>query len=135
MEQAIAVIQSGDFETAQMFVSEIFHGEESRNGKDTDPGMEGSLLYHMAMVTKMEAEPKFVLEELGLDEPDVTARELTFFDAFVSDVKELTKKLEIDVNSKSTLCKAALDEEEKIALFEKLSEKTQTVEFDKQSWN
>jgi radical SAM protein with 4Fe4S-binding SPASM domain len=128
MEQAIAAIHSGNFETAQMFVSEIFHGEESRNSKDTDPGMEGSLLYHMAMVTKMEAEPKFVLEELGLDEPDVTARELTFFDAFVSDVKELTKKLEIEVNSKPTLCKAALDEEEKISLFEKLTEKTQTVE-------
>lgn len=128
MEQAIAAIHSGNFETAQMFVSEIFHGEESRNSKDTDPGMEGSLLYHMAMVTKMETEPKFVLEELGLEKPEGTARELTFFDAFVSDVKELTKKLEIEVNSKPTLCKAALDEEEKISLFEKLTEKTQTVE-------
>jgi hypothetical protein len=128
MEQAIVAIRSGNFETARLFVSEIFHGEESKNSKDTDPGMEGSLLYHMAMVTKMEAEPKFVLEKLGLDEPNVAARVLTFFDAFVSDVKDLTKKLEIDVNSNPILCKAALDEEEKISLFDKLAEKTKNVE-------
>ena len=30
MEQAIAAIHSGNFETAQMFVFEIFHGEESQ---------------------------------------------------------------------------------------------------------
>ena len=32
-------------------------------GKNTDPGMAGSLLYHMAMVTKMEAETRFLLQE------------------------------------------------------------------------
>jgi hypothetical protein len=113
MEQAIVAMHSGDFETAQIVVSEIFHGEESRNNKDIDPGMAGSLLYHMAMVTKMEAEPKFVLKELGLVEPDVTARELPFFDAFVSDVKELNRNLQTEVNPKLTLSKAALKEEEK----------------------
>jgi radical SAM protein with 4Fe4S-binding SPASM domain len=128
MEQAIVAMHSGDFETAQIVVSEIFHGEESRNNKDIDPGMAGSLLYHMAMVTKMEAEPKFVLKELGLVEPDVTARELPFFDAFVSDVKELSLNLQTEVNPKLTLSKAALNEEEKIALFGKLTEKTKTVE-------
>jgi radical SAM protein with 4Fe4S-binding SPASM domain len=128
MEQAIVAMHSGDFETAQIVVSEIFHGEESRNNKDIDPGMAGSLLYHMAMVTKMEAEPKFVLKELGLVEPDVTARELPFFDAFVSDVKELSLNLQKEVNPKLTLSKAALNEEEKIALFGKLTEKTKTVE-------
>ncbi len=30
MEQATAAINSGEFEKAQIFVSEIFHGEESR---------------------------------------------------------------------------------------------------------
>jgi radical SAM protein with 4Fe4S-binding SPASM domain len=128
MEQAIVAMHSGDFETAQIVVSEIFHGEESRNNKDIDPGMAGSLLYHMAMVTKMEAEPKFVLKELGLVEPDITARELPFFDAFVSDVKELSLNLQKEVNPKLTLSKAALNEEEKIALFGKLTEKTKTVE-------
>ena len=111
-----------------MFVSEIFHGEEPRKSKDTDPGMEGSLLYHMAMVTKMEAEPKIVLEALRLSEPDVIARMLPFFDAFVLDVKELTQKLKIEISSNPALYKAALSEEEKIVLFEKLAEKTKTLE-------
>lgn len=128
MEQAVAVIHSGNFETAQIFVSEIFHGEEPQKSKDTDPGMEGSLLYHMAMVTKMETEPKIVLEALRLNELDVTVCMLSFFDAFVLDVKELTKKIEIEISSNPALYKAALNEEEKIALFEKLSEKTKTVE-------
>ena len=128
MEQAVTAIHSGNFETAQIFASEIFHGEEPRKSKDADPGMEGSLLYHMAMVTKMEAEPKIVLEAVRLSEPDVTARMLPFFDAFVLDVKELTQKIEIEISSNSALYKAALNEEEKITLFEKLAEKTKTVE-------
>ncbi len=45
---------------------------------------------------------------LGLDEPEVTARELPFFEVFVLDIKELTKKLEIDVNSNPTICNATL---------------------------
>ncbi|MGD0645247.1 MAG: hypothetical protein ABSA75_10110 [Candidatus Bathyarchaeia archaeon] len=128
MEQAIVAIHSGNFETAQIVVSEIFYGEESRSSKDIDPGMAGSLLYHMAMVTKMETEPKFVLEELGLVEPDVTARALPFFEAFVSDVRELSRNLQTEINHKLTLNKVALTEEEKIALFDKLAEKTKIVE-------
>ena len=125
MEQALTAIHSGNFETAQMFVSEIFHGEEPRKSKDTDPGMEGSLLYHMAMVTKMEAEPKIVLGALGLSEPDVTARLLPFFDAFVLDVKELTQKLKIEISSNPALYKAALSEEEKIVPIRKTCRKDQ----------
>ena len=34
------------------------------------PGMAGSLLYHMAMVTKMESETRMLLEELHVDLPD-----------------------------------------------------------------
>jgi len=41
MEQATAAIHSGEFEKAQIFVSKIFHGEESRKSMDTDPGMVG----------------------------------------------------------------------------------------------
>ena len=41
-------------------------------GKQADPGMAGSLLYHMAMVTKMESETQVLLDELNVKLPNVT---------------------------------------------------------------
>ena len=41
-------------------------------GKQADPGMAGSLLYHMAMVTKMESETQVLLDELNVELPNVT---------------------------------------------------------------
>ena len=35
-------------------------------GKQADPGMAGSLLYHMAMVSKMESETQVLLNELNV---------------------------------------------------------------------
>ena len=61
IDRASAAIASGDFDTAKKLTSEVFHGSSSV-GKHADPGMEGSLLYHMAMVTKMAAEPRLVLK-------------------------------------------------------------------------
>jgi hypothetical protein len=48
---------------------EIFYGVPS--GKDAEPGMAGSLLYHMAMVTKMETETHILLKELEVAAPDI----------------------------------------------------------------
>jgi hypothetical protein len=52
-----------DFENAKRLFQEIIYGVA---GKQADPGMVGSLLYHMAMVTKMETETRVLLEELRL---------------------------------------------------------------------
>jgi radical SAM protein with 4Fe4S-binding SPASM domain len=124
MEKALGAVESTDFETARKLVSEIFHGE-----KIFDPGMEGSLLYHMAMVTKMEAESRLVLEELKLEEPNLGTQLKNFFDAFASDVKELVEKnLQIEVNPEGTMTKAIPSEKEKIILFNELTEKTNYVE-------
>ncbi len=36
-------------------------------GKQADPGMAGSLLYHMAMVSKMESETQVLLDALNVE--------------------------------------------------------------------
>jgi hypothetical protein len=81
LEEAAAAVESGDYETAQKLVSEIFHGD-SESTKGSDPGMEGSLLYHIAMVVKMEAEHRLVLEELSLEQPDVGTQLCEFLNVF-----------------------------------------------------
>ena len=53
-------------------VSQIFSGVNG--GKQADPGMAGSLLYHMAMVSKMESETRVLIEELHVDLPDVSLK-------------------------------------------------------------
>ena len=49
-DNALKAVASEDFDTAKKLVSEVFHGSNSGNG---DPGMEGSLLYHMAMISNL----------------------------------------------------------------------------------
>jgi hypothetical protein len=44
---------------AKRLFQEIFYGV---SGKQAEPGMAGSLLYHMAMVTKMETETQVLLD-------------------------------------------------------------------------
>jgi radical SAM protein with 4Fe4S-binding SPASM domain len=127
LEEASAAIGSGDYETAKKIVSEIFHGD-LESSKSTDPGMEGSLLYHMAMVTKMEAEHRLVLEELNLERPNVDAQLRNFFDAFACDAKELMKNMKIKVQLEVAKIETVPSEKEKIALFSKLTEKTNAVE-------
>jgi radical SAM protein with 4Fe4S-binding SPASM domain len=127
LEEASAAIGSGDYETAKKIVSEIFHGDLESN-KSTDPGMEGSLLYHMAMATKMEAEHRFVLEELNLEQPDVDVQLRNFFDVFVCDAKELMKNMKMKVKPEVAKIETVPSEKEKIALFSKLTEKTNAVE-------
>ena len=58
-------------------------------GKQADPGMAGSLLYHMAMVTKMESETQVLLDALKVELPNVSAQLNKIYGDFESDVKEL----------------------------------------------
>ena len=90
IDKASEAIASGDFETTKSLVSEVFHGSSGRN---SDPGMEGSLLYHMAMISKMAAESRVILEELKFDAPSVEILLRRFYCDFVSDVKELLSKI------------------------------------------
>ena len=126
MLQATAAVASRDFDTAKRLFSEVFHG--TSGGKNTDPGMAGSLLYHMAMVTKMAAETQFLQQELKA-QPLVADSELEkFYGDFVSDVEILGKQIglsSIDPNQRKN---TAFGTEEKIALFSRLDEKTKWLE-------
>jgi len=123
---AIEAVASGDFETAKRLVDEVFHGSSGRN---SDPGMEGSLLYHMAMISKMSAESRVILEELGVDAPSVEGGLWRFYSDFVSDVKELLEVIiELDANVVMAVKNPALGIEEKIHLFMSLSKETKKVE-------
>ena len=113
-------LHKGDFDGAKRFFSEVFRGVSG--GKSNDPGMAGSLLYHMAMITKMETETRFILEEYEVDVPDIAEQSSHFYNDFVSDVKELTKAVvPLDVNPQGVSNKASLSTEEKIGLFNKLT--------------
>jgi MoaA/NifB/PqqE/SkfB family radical SAM enzyme len=127
LNQALTAIANEDSDRAKRLFREVFHGVSRR--KRADPGMAGSLLYHMAMVTKMETETRFLLEELRLDMPDIAEHLGRFYGDFASDVQELTEPIVLlDVNPHEVAAKASLSTDEKIGVFTKLTEKTKTVE-------
>lgn len=110
---------------AQRLFQEIFYGV---SGKQAEPGMAGSLLYHMAMVTKMETETQVLLDELGVEAPDIDAQLWKFYGDFASDVSELTQTtLPLVINSREVAAKANLSTNEKINLFTTLNEKTRSA--------
>jgi AdoMet-dependent heme synthase len=120
-------IDQNDFGVAKRLFSEVFRGVSS--GKSADPGMAGSLLYHMAMVTKMETETRFLLKELGADTPDIAEHLERFYSDFVSDISELTATIvPVNVNPQEVATRASLSTDEKIVLFNKLNERTRAVE-------
>jgi len=127
LSQALTAISEQDFDLAKRLFSQIFTGVSG--GKQADPGMAGSLLYHMAMVTKMESETRVLLDELNVQLPEVSMPLNQIYGDFESDAKELTKGLgplplafhEIP-NSKR------LGTEEKIALFTNLTQENKKVE-------
>ena len=97
------------------------------NGKKADPGMAGSLLYHMAMVTKMEGETQVLLKELNIKLPNINPDLKKIYSAFESDAKELTNTMgsiplasEIETERPST--------EEKIELFSRLKQESKIAE-------
>jgi len=111
---------------AKRLLSDIVYGVSA--GKHTDPGMAGSLLYHMAMVTKMAAETRFLLQEFPAIAPRIDEQVWLFYDDFASDVIELSKPLlTVNVNPEPIETEA-LGTNEKIALFTELAKKTKETE-------
>ncbi len=126
LNQALISINDEDFDKAKCLFHEVFPGVPS--GKYAEPGMAGSLLYHMAMVTKMETETRFLLAELRVDMPDITEQLTRFYGDFTSDVDELTKPIaSLNVALQEVAGKPSLNSDEKISIFTKLNEKTKTV--------
>jgi radical SAM protein with 4Fe4S-binding SPASM domain len=127
LNRALTAIANEDFDRAKRLFSEVFHGVSS--GKHADPGMAGSLLYHMAMVTKMETEARFLLEESGAEMPDIAENLLRFYDDFASDAHELMKtSVPLNVNPRRVIAEPSLTTDEKISVFTKLTERTKALE-------
>ena len=127
LNRALTAIANEDFGVAKRLFSEVFQGVS--NDKRPDPGMAGALLYHMAMVTKMETETRFLLEETGADMPDITKHLMRFYSDFASDAHELTKRtVPLNVNPHEVATKESLSTSGKIAVFTKLTEKTKALE-------
>ncbi len=127
LNEALTAIAKEDFDRAKHLFREVFHGVSA--GKRADPGMAGSLLYHMAMVTKMDTETRFLLEELHADMPDIAKQLERFYSDFVSDTRELTKAtVQLNVNPREVATRASLSTDEKIGVFTKLAERTKAVE-------
>jgi AdoMet-dependent heme synthase len=125
--QAQTAISNQDFDTAKKMFTQIFNG--SFAGKQADPGMAGSLLYHMAMVTKMESETRVLIEELHVELPDVMSKLNNIYDDFESDAKELTKEIVLfTFYYKSISTDPRLGTEEKINLFTNLTKQNKAVE-------
>lgn len=128
IESAVNAINCEDFEKAKKLISETFYGG-SLEGKDLDPGMFGSLLYHMAMVTKMAAEPKIILEAFKIDPMEISCQLKSLYNDFLSDAEHLTKdffKTQIDFDT--IPLNTSLDEEEKVKLLKRLAEKISKIE-------
>lgn len=115
-------IKSGDSSTAVRLAQEIFFGA---SGKQSEPGMSGSLLYHMAMVTKMETETRFLIDELNVVAPDIELNLQRFYDDFTSDATELTEGIiTVNIAAKEISARKSLTTSEKISLFTKLAQET-----------
>lgn len=124
--QAVSAVEQQDFDTAKKLSNQIFAGVM---GRQSDPGMAGSLLYHMAMVTKMESETQVLLDELNIKQPDVTSTLNKIYGEFYADAKELTQGvMQLNLDSEVIAKTKHLSSEEKIALFTKLKQGQKTVE-------
>jgi radical SAM protein with 4Fe4S-binding SPASM domain len=124
--QAVAAIEKQDFDSAKKLSNQIFAGVM---GRQSDPGMAGSLLYHMAMVTKMESETQVLLDELNIQLPDVTSNLNKIYGEFYADAKELTQGvMQLDLGAEVVGKAKHLSSEEKIALFTKLKQGQKAVE-------
>ena len=78
------LFEKQDFGSAKKLSVQIFAGVM---GKQADPGMAGSLLYHMAMVTKMESETQVLLDELNVKLPNVTTPLNRIYGEFYADAQ------------------------------------------------
>jgi radical SAM protein with 4Fe4S-binding SPASM domain len=127
LDDALDDFAAEDLESAKSLFSEVFYGVSA--SKSADPGMTGSLLYHMAMVTKMEIETRVILDELSLAAPDIRELLWQFYGDFVSDAEKLTKTtVPLNIDPRAVATKRSLTTDEKIRLFIKLIERTKTLE-------
>ena len=125
--EAKTAIENQDFDLAKRLFNQIFNG--FMGGKQADPGMAGSLLYHMAMVTKMESETKVILDELNAELPNINEQLSIIYGDFESDAKELTQKVSpLAMGLQEITTSPRLGSEEKIALFLKLKQENKKVE-------
>ena len=90
--------------------------------------MEGSLLYHMAMTSKMSIEYTIILEELKVDSPSVKYLLKRFYDDFISDANELLGIIKESNVNVEVVEDPDLDVFEKINLFERLRAELKKVE-------
>ncbi|MGD6810004.1 MAG: radical SAM protein [Candidatus Bathyarchaeia archaeon] len=125
LNQAQGAINTGDYNKANQLSKEIFYG---KMGKQADPGMAGSLLYHMAMVTKMESETKILLKELNIKQPDIQKNLDRFYALFEEDAKALLNGVTNFELADPSIATERLTSEEKIELFQKLAQKYKTLE-------
>lgn len=110
---------------AHKLLQEIFYGIAA--GKNADPGMAGSLLYHMAMVTKMETESHVLLEALGVAAPDADSQLKHFYGDFASDAATLTQNIPLGITPSEFTQTPNLTTEQKIVIFTKLKNQTSQV--------
>jgi MoaA/NifB/PqqE/SkfB family radical SAM enzyme len=110
---------------AKRLLQEIVYG--ILTGKQAEPGMAGSLLYHMAMVTKMETETRILLENLQTPPPDIAARLRQFFGDFAQDADELTQTLQLRLNPSTIVSTPNPTTDQKIALVTNLKNQTSQV--------
>ncbi len=127
LDEALAAIRREDFDSAKRLFSEIFAGVNG--GKQADPGMAGSLLYHMAMVTKMESEARVLIDELQASLPDVSLKLSSLYRDFQQDAKELIKEITpFTLTAQEIASSPHLGSAEKISLFNRLSNEGKKVE-------
>ncbi len=127
LKQAQDAVETHDFDLAKRLFNQIFTGVPS--GKQADPGMAGSLLYHMAMVTKMESETQVLLDALNVELPEVSAQLSKIYGDFESDAKELTQEVApLHLGLQEITTSTRLGTKEKIILFNKLKQENKKVE-------
>ncbi len=126
LNQALTAIKQEDYDTAKKLATQIFNGS---GGKQADPGMAGSLLYHMAMVTKMESETSVLLCELQMEAPNIKAKLNKLYSDFQSDAIQLTKEITpYTLNANDPALTESLGSTQKIILFNQLNYEAKTAQ-------
>jgi AdoMet-dependent heme synthase len=122
VDRALAAVKAGNNEEAKLLLNEVVYGV--MKSEPTDPGMAGSLLYHMAMVTKMETETRFLLQQFPEASPCPEDLLLNFYDDFLSDAQKLCQGLLTNFVNPQGIVKEPLMTEDKIALYTRLVDKS-----------
>jgi radical SAM protein with 4Fe4S-binding SPASM domain len=127
LNQINIFVSENNFDRARALFSEVISG--SIKGRHSDPGLIGSLLYHMAMVSKMETETKLLSKEFNSASLNHNYLLENFYDIFFSDVIELSKGiLSSDFSKWNSKFTDSLGSSEKINLFTTLFDKTKIID-------